>query len=102
MGVATPLRRRNTRLPGYSCRRRPASAQQPRLDPGLGDGAVGLPLDEVRRGARAVGDGFDQLGAFVDQADAVVGGVRGGQVTLLDQALQQRPALVLAVVVDAV
>ena len=52
--------------------------------------------------ARPVGDRLDQLGAVVDEADAVVGGVRGRQVALLDQRVQQRPALLLAVVVDAV
>ena len=74
------------RFTGYPGETRAGSAQQPRLDPGLGDGAVGLPLDDVRRDAGPVRDRLDQLGAVVDEADAVVGGVRGGQVALLRPA----------------
>src|SRR4051812_43910340 len=71
------------------------SAEEPGLDPRLGHGAVQLACDDVRGRAGPVRDCLDELGPFVDQADTVVGGVRGRQVTALDQSVQQRPALLL-------
>ena len=59
-------------------------------------------VDVVGGLAVLLGDGFDELGAAVAHADAVVGGVAGRQRAVGDQRLEQRPALLLGVVVHPV
>ena len=63
---------------------------------------AGVAFDPVGVLAVALGDGLDELGAAVEQAGAVVGGVAGGQRAVGDQRLEQRAALLLGVVVHAV
>ena len=56
----------------------------------------------MRRLAGDLGQRLDQLGPPVEQTDAVVGRVGGRQGAVRDQTVQQRSALLLGVVVDAV
>src|SRR6478609_9303346 len=82
---------------------RPArSGEQSRLEAGLDCLAVGSPLDPVCALAGELGQRLDQLGTSVVQAYAVVRGVGGRQGPVGDLKVQQRPALLLRVVVDAV
>ena len=76
--------------------------QQAGLDAGLDRLPVRAAFDLVRRDAWAVRDRLDELGAFVVQADTVIGRVRRGQRAVGDQPVQQRTALLLGVVVHAV
>ena len=66
------------------------------LDPNLDGGTVGAPADVVGADLGAFAHRFDELGAPVDDAHAVVGGVGLRQGAVGDQFLEQRTALRLA------
>src|SRR5258708_7970470 len=79
-----------------------SSGQEARNDRCFADLAVVAALDEVGDLAVCVGDSFGHLRAAINQANAVVGGVRAGQATRANQRLEERPALRLGIVVDAI
>jgi hypothetical protein len=84
------------RAPGRSGSGQPArlEALLPRL--------VAVTGHDVRALAVGLGDRLDELGAAVDQADAVVGAVRGRQGAVRDEPVDQGAPSGLGVVVDAV
>src|SRR3954447_11433549 len=78
--------------------------QQSRLEPLLDD-AVGRGLltpYDVGALAPRLGDRLDQLGAAVDEADAVVGAVGQAQGPVGDELVHERPAPLLGVVVNTI
>src|SRR4051794_33779868 len=79
-----------------------AAVEHSRVDAGLYGLPVRSPLDAVRRDAGPVGNGLDELGPVVHEAHAVVRRVGRGQRAVGDERVQQRAALLLAVVVHAV
>jgi hypothetical protein len=64
--------------------------------------AVAGGLDEVCAAAVALAHGLDEVGATIEQPDAVVGRVAAGQGAVGDELLEQRAALLLGVVVHRI
>jgi hypothetical protein len=86
---------------GECARRGSGAGQEAGVQAFLADLAAGQG-DLVSGLAGDLRDRFGQLGAAVDQAGAVVGGVAGGQDARRDELVEPGAALLLGVVVDAV